>query len=191
MKKACFLIAILFTVTLSSQIRRNNNNNGYPDTRSRGVNVPEFKPAELAGLVKYDIKKTCKKISVKQKSDLGKKVASALAKYNKSVKDIKRINKFSLDELKTAYKAAYKKVQETRDVSVMNPVRKNIRVVLDPIRKQASKKDSILTADLKALLNKKQLKKWIKYSNNIKKKARPKVNRQPVRTMNPNRRRGY
>lgn len=188
MKKLIFLCAILFTITASSQLRRND---GYPDTRNNG-GIPELKPEKLAGLLVYDIKKACKKISVKRKSDLGKKIADAIAKYNRSIQDIKRINTFSLRQLKTNYKAAYKIAQETRDPSSMNVFRKDMKIVIDPIRKAAANKDSILNVDLKALLNKKQFKKWIKYSNNVKRKANPfKVSRQPIRSTNPNRRRGF
>jgi hypothetical protein len=189
MKKVIFLVVIFCSISLSAQLR--NRNNGYPNTNSRDVNAPKFKPAELAGLLEYDVKKACKKSGVKQQSDLGKKVTAAIEKYNKSIRDIKRINTFSLNDLKASYDAAVKMVEKTKDISNMSGVRKKMRVVIDPIRKETSKKDSILNVDLKALLSKKQLKKWVKYANGVKKKMKPKFTRQPRKTINPNRRRGY
>ncbi|MDT7831374.1 hypothetical protein RQM59_03225 [Flavobacteriaceae bacterium S356] len=188
MKKLVLLTLILLSVSITAQQRRNRNN-PFPNTNNRSASIPEFKAAEAAGLIHYDIKKTCKKIGVKQKSDAGKKVVNRLTKHNKSVKDAVRINSFSLKDLEKNYKAAYKTAQETKDFSSIMALRKQIKVVLDPIRKVASKNDSILNVDLKGLLNKKQFKKWEKYNKNIKKRTGPKVRRQPARTMRS--RRGF
>lgn len=187
MKKLVFLTLILFSVSATAQFR--NRNNPYPNTNNRSANIPEFKAAEAAGLIHYDVKKVCKKIGVKPKKDLGKKVVDRITAHNKSVKDLKRINSISLKDLERNYKSAYKTAQETKDFSSIMTLRKQIKSVLDPIRKVASKNDSILNVDLQALLNKKQFKKWEKYSNNLKKKAGPKVRRQPTRTMRS--RRGF
>ncbi len=188
MKKLVLLTLILFSVSITAQFR--NRNNPYPNTNNnRSASIPEFKAAEAAGLINYDIKKVCKKVGVKQKSDLGKKVVDRLTKHNKSVKDLKRINSFSLKDLEKNYKSAYKTAQETKDFSSIMTLRKQIKVVLEPIRKVSAKNDSILNVDLKGLLNKKQFKKWEKYTKNLKKRAGPKVRRQPTRTMRS--RRGF
>ncbi|MFY0602396.1 MAG: hypothetical protein JXQ93_00495 [Flavobacteriaceae bacterium] len=188
MKQLIFLFIIFSTLTVSSQLRRNNP---YPNTNNNN-SVPELKPENVAGLLEYETKKTCKKISVKQKSELGKKVVSAIEKYNKSIRDITRINKFSLDDLKNTYKSAIKKARENGDMSQMNKFRQKMALVITPIRKESTKKDSILTLNLKSLLNKKQFKKWIRYSNNIKKRANPiRTRQQPVRSRPQNRRRGF
>lgn len=188
MKKLVLLALILFSVSAISQ--RRNRNNPFPNTNNnRSAAIPEFKAAEAAGLIEYDIKKTCKKIGVKQKSDVGKKVISTLTNHNKSVKDLKRINSFSLKDLEKNYKSAYKTAQETKDFSSIMTLRKQIKVVLEPIRKIASKNDSILSVGLGGLLDKKQFKKWEKYNKNIKKRTGPKVRKQPTRTMRS--RRGF
>ncbi|QMU63279.1 MAG: hypothetical protein GKR88_02630 [Flavobacteriaceae bacterium] len=191
MKILIFLITFLCTVSVTAQFGRQNRNNAYPNTNTGGIKRPKFEPEKLAGLLSYDIKKACKKIGVKEKSDLGKKVVTVLKNYNTSIKDITRINQYALDDLKTTYDASIKIVEETRDISVMKNFRDKIKVVMGPIRKEALKKDSILHVDLKALLDKKQFKKWIKYTEKIKKKAKPRSVRQPVRTTGPDRRRRY
>lgn len=190
MKNITFLVLLLFTLSLSAQFRNRNNLGGYPNTSNTGASsIPKFNAAEAAGLIEYDIKKTCKKIGVKQKSDAGKKVVSALTTYNKSVKDVSRINSIALNDLEKNYKSAYKTAQETKDFASIRTLRGQIKAVLTPIRKVAAENDSILNVNLKEVLNKKQLKKWKKYSEKIKEKTGPKVRRQPTRTMRS--RRGF
>lgn len=189
MKNITFLILLLFTLSLSAQFRNRDNLGGYPNTNRGAASIPKFNAAEAAGLIEYEVKKTCKKIGVKPKSDVGKKVVEALTKYNKSVKDVTRINTISLKDLEKNYKQAYKTAQESRDFSSIRILRGQIKTVLTPIRKVAAKNDSILNVSLKEVLNKKQLKKWEKYSEKMKERTGPKVRRQPTRTMRS--RRGF
>jgi len=192
MRYFLLLITLLFSFSLAAQRRsgsRGQSSRALTNTNSS--KPPEFKPNEVAGLIFYDLKKVYKKVSVKDLSDEGKKMAKAINTYNKSIKDIKRINRFSLNELKTVYSVAIKDVVDNRDYTKMTAAQKHIKTVLDPIKRESFKKDSLLNIQLKEFLSKKQFKKWIKFSNKIKQRSIPKNFRKNKSTPVSTRRRGY
>lgn len=192
MKKLVLLTLILFSVSITAQRRSGSRGVSSRElTNTNSLNPPEFKPNEVAGLIFYDLKKAYKKVSVKDLSDEGKKMAKAINTYNKSIRDIQRINKFSLNELKTVYSVAIKDIIDNRNYTKMTAAQKHIKTVLDPIKKESFKKDSILNVQLKEFLSKKQFKKWVKFSNKIKQRSIPKNFRKSKNAPVSNRRRGY
>lgn len=192
MRSFILLIIFLFSLSLSAQRRAGTRGLSSRElTNTNSSKPPEFKPNEVAGLVVYDLKKAYKKVSVKEKSNEGKKMAKAIQTYNRSIRDIKRINKFSLDQLKILYDVAIKEIVDNRDYSKMTDAQKHIKTVLDPIKRESFKKDSILNIQLKEVLSKKQFKKWVKFSNKIKLKSIPKNFRKNRNAPDNTGRRGY
>lgn len=190
MKKIILFIALISATATFAQLRQNRNS-AFPNTNTPAVNAPKFSPEKLAGLLIYDVPKASKKIGVKSKKEKGKQVGAAIEKYNKAIKDLTRINSFSLKELDDLYKTTRKIVSETRDMSLMRNFQKRVSEVVNPIKKQAELEQDKLDASLGKLLSEKEFKNWKNYVERERKSLEPKAVRQPMRTVNPNQRRGF
>ena len=185
-----FILLIILVFSLSATAQRRQGSRGISNrllTNTNSSKPPEFKPNEVAGLIIYDLKK----VSIKEGSAEGKKATKAIRTYNKSIRDLERINTFSLNELKVVYNTAIKEIIDNRDYSKMTAAQKYIKTVLDPIKSESFKKDSILNVQLKEILSKKQLKKWVKFSNKVKQRSVPKNFRKNRNPPANTRRRGY
>ncbi|MBU3011459.1 hypothetical protein KO506_08595 [Polaribacter vadi] len=170
MKK--YIIAIFVFTTLQSYSQYNNNG-----MRNQGQNQmmqtpdkpadPDFKIERYLGIVIYDIEKAAKKSGIKLSSDEGKKFSSLLTTYNKEIKDIRRINSFTLKSTKEMIDNYQKNVAKTGDFSNQTKVRLEMASNLKPISDTLKKEDKELDKSIKALLSEKQYKKWIKYNRKI------------------------
>lgn len=168
MKKYIFLLFVFTSFLAQSQFggMRNQRQRQMPQTQ-RTPPEPNFKIDRYIGIVFYDIKKAAKKSSVKLKSKEGKVFSSALTKYNKDVKDIRRINSFTLRSTKEMVENFQKKARDTGDFSNQIEVQKKMGENLKPIVETLKVEDMKLVKTLKEILSEKQYKKWIKYSRKI------------------------
>lgn len=160
---------ILFIIVLSSISTFAQYNRGYGSQRQlmqtpNKAPDPDFKIDKYLGIVIYDIEKAAKKSGVKLKSDQGKKFESILNTYNKKIKDIRRINSFTLKSTKEMIDNYQKQVAETGDFSNQNKVKLTMAENLKPISETLIKEDIELDKAMKNLLSEKQYNKWIKYN---------------------------
>lgn len=172
MKKLLFLFAAMSFYTVSAQYM----NGGMQNQRQRqSMNAPENKPKpnfnveQYLGIVVYDIEKTAKKIGVKTPSDEGKSFSKILIDYNKKIKEIKRINTFTLNSTKEMVENFQKNVINNRDYSNQAEVQKKLENNLKSVSETLKKEDQKLDADIKKILSEKQHQKWIKYNKKFNK----------------------
>ena len=145
---------------------RNQRQRQMPQTQQEPPE-PNFKIDKYLGIVIYDIKKAAKKSSIKLSSDEGKKFSSLLTSYNKQVKDIRRINSFTLRSTKEMIENFQKNARKTGDLSNQVQIQKTMGENLKPISETLKIEDRKLDASLVELLSKKQYKKWIKYNRKL------------------------
>lgn len=130
---------------------------------------PNFDVEQYLGIVIYDIEKTAKKISVKLSSDEGKSVSKILTEYNNKIKQIKRINSFTLRSSKEMVENFQKNVIKNRDYSNQAEVQKKLAEDLKPISETMKEEDLKLDAEMKKVLSDKQHDKWIKFNKKLNK----------------------
>lgn len=140
-----------------------------PQTQQRQAPKPNFEVEKYLGIVIYDIKKAAKKSSIRLTSNEGKAFSNALTKYNKDIKDIKRINSFLLRSTKEMVENFQKKAMKTGDFSNQPKMVKKLNENLKPISETLKKEDKELDKVIKKLLSEKQYKKWIKYNKKLNK----------------------
>lgn len=128
---------------------------------------PNFQIEKHLGIVIYDIEKAAKKSSVKLSSDEGKKFSKTLTNYNKKIKDIRRINSFTLRNVKEMVENFQKNVNKTGDFSNQEKVRKTMVDNLKPISDVLKIEDKELDKTMKSVLSDKQYNKWIKYNKKM------------------------
>lgn len=167
MKKYIFLLFVLSSIISYSQYSTGYGNQRQLMQTPDRAPEPNFKIERYLGIVVYDIEKAAKKSGVKLSSDDGKKFASLLTAYNKKIKDIRRINSFTLKSTKEMIDNYQKKVASSGDFSDQAKVRLEMANNLKPISDTLRKEDSSLDISMKALLSEKQYKKWIKYNKKI------------------------
>ena len=173
MKKIFLLLILGCAFTAEAQYGNGNGNNGQRQNMRRTQMMqmqqeapkPNFDVKNYLGIVTYDIKKAAKKSSIKLSSTEGKQFSTILTKYNKEIKDITRINSFLLKSTKEMVENFQKKAMKTRDFSKQPKIQKTMNETLKPISKILKEEDLKLDTTIKALLSKKQYKKWIKYNN--------------------------
>ncbi|APZ45699.1 hypothetical protein BW723_05025 [Polaribacter reichenbachii] len=169
MKKYIIVIFVFTSLASYSQYNngmRNQRQNQMMQTPDRAAK-PDFKIERYLGIVVYDIEKAAKKSGVKLSSDQGKKFSSILTTYNKEIKDIRRINSFTLKSTKEMIDNYQKKVASSGDFSGQTKVRLEMANNLKPISDTLRKEDRALDTTMKTLLSEKQYKKWIKYNKKI------------------------
>jgi len=149
---------------LNNPYGRTNRMNQMPQMNTQQTQKdPEFDPVKYTGLKKIDVAKTTKKIGLKEGKQITKKVTAIFNNYNKYINDIKRINTFTLNDVKTTVEATYKEAKKTQDYSKLQSVNKMIGERFKPILDIVSKERKQLNKDLEAILSEKQFKKWKKY----------------------------
>ena len=165
MKKYIFLLLIFTSFITYSQFggMRNQRQRQMPQTPQQAPE-PDFKVEKYIGIIIYDIEKAAKKTGVKLSSDKGKKFSGLLTKYNKEVKDIRRINSFTLRSTKEMVENYQKKVAKTGDLTDQVKVQKKLADNLKPISETLKVEDEDLSKKLKEILTTKQYKKWLKYN---------------------------
>ena len=170
MKKYILLLFVFTSMLAHSQF----GNQSMQNRRQRQVTQtpqsapePNFEVEKYLGIVIYDIEKAAKKSSIKLSSEEGKEFSKLLTVYNKDVKDIRRINSFTLRKTKEMVENFQKNARKTGDLSDQSKVQKTMTTDLKPIADTLKAEDRKLDGTLKKLLSEKQYKKWIKYNRKL------------------------
>lgn len=166
-------ILILFFVFTSLLTYSQYNNGGMRNQRQRlpqaqqSAPEPNFNVERYIGIIIYDIEKAAKKSNIKLKSNGGKAFSKILTTYNQEIKDIRRINSFTLRSTKDLVENYQKVVSETGDYSNQTTVKLKMAENLKPISETLKVEDKKLDASIKQILSEKQYKKWIKYNKKL------------------------
>ena len=162
---------ILLIFAFTSLISHSQYNNGMRNQRQSQMNQtprqapePKYEIEKYLGILIYDIEKYAKKSSIKLSSEEGKKFSEVLTKFNKKLKDFRRINSFTLKSIKEMVENFQKKAQESGDFSGRVEIQKVMEENLKPISETLRVYDKELDKTMKELLSEKQYKKWIKYN---------------------------
>lgn len=168
MKKYIFLLFVLTSFLAQSQFggMRNQRQRQMPQTQ-REPPAPNFQVEKYLGIIVYDIEKAAKKSGIKLSSDEGKQFSKLLTAYNKDIKDIRRINSFTLRSTKEMVENFQKNAAKTGDLSNQLVVQKKMADNLKPISETLKIEDLKLVKSLKPVLSEKQYKKWIKYNRKL------------------------
>ncbi len=124
-----------------------------------------------ANLFYYQVDEIPKKIKVK-KDKLKNITRKEVRTYNSKIKNISFLNFQKLRELETLVNSIGNQARTNPDLN--RKLRKNIEIVILPIRDSVAKFEGALNDVLKTALSKKQYKKWIKYQKNVKRELLPK-----------------
>lgn len=172
MKKIILLLILGCAFTAEAQYGYGNGGRQRQDMRRRQMMQtpqkapkPDFNVENYLGIVVYDIEKAAKKSSIKLSSKEGKQFSKILSEYNQSIKDVTRINSFLLRSAKEMVEGFQKKAIKSGDFSEQPKIQKKMDESLKQITEILNEEDIKLDASIKALLSKKQYKKWIKYNN--------------------------
>jgi hypothetical protein len=130
---------------------------------------PNFDVEQYLGIVVYDIEKTAKKSSVKLTSEEGKKFSKILTDYNNKIKQITRINSFTLNSSKEMVENFQKAVIKNGDYSNQVEVQKKLAEDLKPISETLKGEDQKLDAEIKQIISEKQYEKWLKFNKILNK----------------------
>jgi len=172
MKKIVFLLSIMTFCSVKAQYM----NGGLQNQRQRQMMQtpekapePNFEVEQYLGIVVYDIEKTSKKINLNLTSDEGKSFSDILTTYNNKIKQIKRINSFTLNSSKKLVEDFQKNAIKTRDFYNQVEVQKKLATDLKPISETLKTEDQKLDVDIKKVLSEKQYEKWIKFNKKLNK----------------------
>ena len=186
MKKIIVLFIALISYSSHSQYGGRNQGNRQNQRQQQMTQTPRNPPKfnyeieKYLGIVIYDIKKAAKKSNIKLTSKEGEKFSKTLTKYNKDIKDIRRINSFTLKSNKEMVENFQRNAQKTRDASGQKQIQKTMAESLKPISDTLKTEDLKLDKTMKELLSDKQYKKWIKYNRKLY-KFFPKVEEKDIK----------
>ncbi len=172
-KQLIFILLFVFSTSVMSQMNRfNGRQNIQPRTpmASPKQQFPEVNVEKAVGMTFYKTEKLIKKIGVKKSSKTFSLVTNIFKKFNKDLKQVKRINSFLFSEGKLKIENARKQSFKTGDYSIIQKATKEVTTIFEPVVKVIEEKETNLDNTLKEILTIKQFKKWIKYKTNIKKK---------------------
>ena len=124
-----------------------------------------------ANIFYYNIDEIPKKIKVKSEA-LKKITTKELRNYNSKIKNISFLNFQELRELEVLVNTIGEQSRTNPDLR--RKLRKNIEMVILPIRDSVAKFEETINSAFKTVLSKKQYKKWIKYQKNVKRELLPK-----------------
>lgn len=170
MKKYLIVLTLLTSFLANSQLNRGGMRNGRQRQmiqNPRKAPEPNFQVEKYLGIVIYDIEKAAKKSSIKLSSEEGKKFSSLLKKYNREIKDIRRINSFTLKSTKEMMENFQKNAQKNGDFSDRTKVQQTMVKNLTPISEALRVKDRVFDKSIKELLSEKQYKKWLKFNRKM------------------------
>lgn len=169
-KQLCCLVILCVTTLSFAQFGNNSRQRqNFPGPQQQQSPKPKFEVEKYVGVVIYEIEKVAKKSGVKLSSETGKKFARIITNYNKSIKDIARINSFVLKNTKNMVESFQKTAIETGDFSRQQKVMKTMSENLKPIADNIKKEDLLLDEKIQAILSEKQHKKWLKYNRKFNK----------------------
>lgn len=172
MKKNIFLLSIMTFCSVNAQFM----NGGLQNQRQRQMMQtpekapePNFDVDQYLGIVIYDIEKTAKKSSIKLESEEGKSFSKILTDYNNKIKQIRRINSFTLNSAKEMVENFQRAVIKNRDYSNQAEVQKKLAEDLKPISETMKTEDQKLDEEIKKILTEKQYEKWLKFNKSLNK----------------------
>jgi hypothetical protein len=173
MKKVILLFIILVSHSTYSQFGNRNQGNRQ-NMRQRQMTetprqAPEFKyeVEKYLGIVVYDIEQAAKKSKIKLTSDTGKTFSTTLTAYNRDIKDLRRINSFTLRSTREMVENFQRNAQKTGDASDQKKVQETMAENLKPISNVLKIKDLELDKKMKTILSDKQYEKWVKYNRKL------------------------
>ncbi|UAM97698.1 hypothetical protein K8354_15575 [Polaribacter litorisediminis] len=173
MKKVILLFITLISYSTYSQFNNMNQGNRQ-NLRQRQMpqtprQAPEFKyeVEKYLGIVVYDIERAAKKSKIKRTSDTGKAFSKTLTAYNREIKDLRRINSFTLRSTREMVENFQRNAQKTGDASGQKKVQETMAENLKPISEVLKTKDLELDKKMKTILSKKQYEKWINYNRKL------------------------
>jgi len=167
MKKNIFLLIVFSSFLCHSQFGGRNQSQRQMTQIPQEAPEPNFNIDKYLGIVIYDIKRAAKKSGIKLSSERGKKFSTILTSYNKEVKDIRRINSFTLKSTKEMVDSFQKIATSTGDFSNQAKIQKTMGENLKPIYETLKDEDRKLDESVKEILSEKQYNKWIKYNRKI------------------------
>lgn len=173
-KSLIFVLFILFNLAAEAQMipgrQRQRVVNRTPGTTTAQRN-PEFNVEKAVGLTIYEVDRITKRLSIKESADNYKKIVTIFNKFNREIRDVKRINGFLLNQAKTKIETAQSDVLETRNYAILEKAYKEVSEGFKPIAEEIKVKEKALDSVLKPVLSTKQFKKWKKLQTKIKRKG--------------------
>ena len=131
----------------------------------------KYNAKNAANIFYYNIDKIPKKIKVKSEA-LKKITTKELRNYNSKIKNISFLNFQELRELEVLVNTIGEQSRTNPDLR--RRLRKNIELVILPIRDSVAKFEETVNSAFENVFSKKQYKKWIKYQKNVKRELLPK-----------------
>lgn len=172
MKKLVVFILLLFEISVYAQFRRPGR--GIYQSQTPQQNEFSFSPEQAIGVVYYDVKKTTKKIDLKNRKKSKKAFevfTKSLSKFNKDMKDLVRIYGFILNQQKQQVESARELAVESRDVKIYQDALKQASEAFKPIVEEIKEKEKAMDSVIKPLMTEDQFKSWVKFREKQKKKA--------------------
>ena len=130
----------------------------------------KYDAEDSANIFYYQLDEVQKKIKIK-KEKVKNVTRKALISYNNKIKDISFLNFQKLRELETLINSVGDQVRGNPDLG--RKLRKNIEIVILPIRDSIEIHEKKLNTTLETVLSKKQYKRWIKYQRKQKRNLLP------------------
>lgn len=161
---------------------------------------PKYNASQVAGIFSYDDNEAIKKIKVKDEA-LTLNVRKAINEYNTNIQEIALLNKDNFDTLNVFMNTIMKSAMSSRrgqgqqnsgggmqrggsmqagndsqsddSRDIMRNAMELSREKIRPVKQAVKQEEEKLNTKLKALLNEKQYKKWLKYQDDIKEDMQP------------------
>jgi hypothetical protein len=174
MKKIIFFFLLLISFSINAQYEDSQRRRALErrQVNRQPAEKVKFKTKKYLGIVVYDANKIAKKTKVKIKSEKGKKLKIAISKFNKSLKEMIRLNSFTFLEMEKYAERSQNEAQKTGDFSIMQKVQKTLNKRFKPFSDDLKEKEKNLDTSLKELFSDKEFKKWIKYKKKAKRNAK-------------------
>lgn len=154
---------------------------GYVGFAQNPPKMPKYNAKNAAGIFYYDAIEATKKIKLKKK-DVKANFNKALRVYNGKIKELSFLNTPKLNGVDLTVNSIGEKAFTDSDLAekVRNAILENVT----PVRDSVIKYEKELNTSLETVLNKKQLKKWMKYQRGEKRKLLPEAPKQNNNAMN-------
>lgn len=167
MKGNFFLLIIIISINISAQVGgRRSVNNQIPQAQTT-PKAPEFKVKRYVGIVKYDVEKIIKKLTIKKGSKQWREFEDGLNIYNRNIYQIETINNFTLGNTKELFEKFQQKVIETGDLSDQQKVQQKLAENLKPVIDAITIEDKKLNDKIIKILSEKQYRKWVRYNKKL------------------------
>lgn len=180
MKQIIYIFIFISACSTYSQ-RQGGQRGGMQNIQGQERREPrEFKTVEAAGLIDYDVEKVVKKLKLKN-DKVKAKVITLLNNYNFNIKEITLVNAQKIKDFDVLVNAEMRSRRnsagnDNSSNTRTGNFRQKIQEFVSPLRAKVRDNESVLNAELQALLNEKQHKKWMKFQKAKKEKLKPQRN---------------